>query len=81
MKVVIPALRGSDSYIDRANYLNYLFRISNPALIDPKSPITVYFGAILVGKEIYSQKTTWRAVRFWRGSPFGPILTARTAMA
>lgn len=74
MKQNIPPLRASKTtFADRAAYLNYLFRVNRPGLIDPQHSLTVYVGLILRGIDVYTHEPTWRIVMPWRGCPFGPI--------
>lgn len=74
MKRVIPPLRSADTKLpERAAYLNYLFRINRPGLIDPFQCLTVYAGVFLQGFDVYTHEPTWRVVFPWRGCPFGPI--------
>ena len=73
-------MRGSEqaSLEDRATYLNYLFRVRSPGLINPYGEIRVYLGVILRGIDVYTKKNTWRVVKVWRGSPFGPMRSLAT---
>lgn len=64
---------------EKATYLNFLYRVSNPARINTEQPLDVYFGTLLFGFRRYSNERTWRIVRKWRACPFGPVRRLATA--
>ena len=79
-RLFVPPLHSPFSTLaEKATYLNFLYRVSNPAGINTYQPLDVYFGILLFGFRPYSSERTWRIVWPWRASPFGPVRTWATA--
>lgn len=76
LRLFIPPLRSPYSTLsEKATYLNHLYRISHPENINTDQPLDVYGGLLLFAFKRYSDERTWRVVRPWRASPFGPVRT------
>jgi hypothetical protein len=75
--MTIPALRDPNTTFEqKVAYLNYLWSLRRPEMIDPNQPVAVYaiFGVgVLKGINRYTGFNMWQFIRPWAGSPFGPM--------